>query len=172
MKKLIEINLPDKRLNQRYCGLVKGHLQQATTTATGIAVPASVEKPFAITQATWRFLDNDRVTPLGLVEPLRHFARQQLAGADYTLAVNGKHNAKNNATNEQYNTSNNILLQVRFCYSGNDNNYDEKNYEFHCLIALCKRSTILRELILFVSASPSINECSYTHFDSINGFCP
>jgi hypothetical protein len=54
--------------------MVKGHLQQATTTATGIAIPATVEKPFAITQATWRFLDNDRVTPLGLVEPLRHFA--------------------------------------------------------------------------------------------------
>ena len=85
----IEINLLDERLNKRYLGMVKGHLQQATTTATGIAIPASVEKPFAVTQATWRFLDNDRVTPLGLVEPLRHFARQQLAGAAYTLAVKG-----------------------------------------------------------------------------------
>jgi len=87
MDKPIEINLHDKRLNQRYLGLVKGHLQQATTTATGIAIPATVEKPFAITQVTWRFLDNDRVTALGLVEPLRHFARQQLVGTDYTLAV-------------------------------------------------------------------------------------
>jgi len=35
----------------------------------------------------WRFLDNDRVTLLGLVEPLRHFSRQQLIGTTYTLAV-------------------------------------------------------------------------------------
>jgi hypothetical protein len=83
----ISIQLPDVRLNKRYLGMVKGHLQQATTTATGISVPASAENPFAITQASWRFLDNDRVTPLGLVEPLRHFAQQQLAGAGYTLAV-------------------------------------------------------------------------------------
>lgn len=67
--------------------MVHGHFQQATTTATGIAVPATVEKSFAVTQATWRFLDNDRVTPLGLVAPLRHFARQQLAGTRYALAV-------------------------------------------------------------------------------------
>jgi len=50
-------------------------------------LPASVEHSFAVTQATWRFLDNDRVTPLALVEPLRHFARQQLADTRYTLAV-------------------------------------------------------------------------------------
>ena len=67
--------------------MVKGHLQQAPPTATGIAVPANVEKSFAVTQATWRFLDNDRVTPQALVAPLRHFAQQQLADADYTLAV-------------------------------------------------------------------------------------
>ena len=83
----IAINLPDKRLNKRYLEMVKGHLQQATTTATGIAVPATVEKSFAVTQATWRFLDNDRVTPLALVEPLRRFARQQLVGTRYALAV-------------------------------------------------------------------------------------
>jgi len=104
MDKPIEINLPDKRLNQRYLGMVKGHLQQATTTATGIAIPASVEKPFAVTQATWRFLDNDR----GLVEPLRHFARKQLAGAVYTLAVIDwskldyrKHTAKKDVSNSR-----------------------------------------------------------------------
>ena len=86
-KQSIEINLHDKRLNRRYTEMVKGHLQQATTTATGIAVPANIEKPFAVTQATWRFLDNDRVTPLGLVEPLRNLARQQLVGNRYALAV-------------------------------------------------------------------------------------
>jgi len=79
--------LPDERLNKRYFEMVQGHLHQATTTATGIAVPASVENSLAVTQATWRFLRNDRVTPLALVEPLRHFARRQLAGAKYALAV-------------------------------------------------------------------------------------
>jgi hypothetical protein len=66
---------------------LQGHLQQATTIATGIAVPASVEKSFAVTHATWRFFNNERVTPQALVEPLRDFARQQVEGAVYTLAV-------------------------------------------------------------------------------------
>ena len=83
----ISIHLPDVRLNKRYLGMVKGHLQRATTTATGIAVPANVATSFAVTQATWRFLDNDRVTPQALVAPLRHFARQQLANSRYALAV-------------------------------------------------------------------------------------
>jgi len=67
--------------------MVQGHFQQTPPTATGIAVPANVEKSFAVTQATWRFLDNDRVTPQALVDPLRNFARQQLVGNRYTLAV-------------------------------------------------------------------------------------
>jgi hypothetical protein len=67
--------------------MVKGHVQHATSIATGLAVPANVQNAFAVTQATWRFLANDRVTPLALVEPLRQFARQQLTGTDYTLAV-------------------------------------------------------------------------------------
>ena len=74
-------------MNKRYLGMVQGHFQQTPPTATGIAVPANVEKSFAVTQATWRFLDNDRVTPQALVDPLRNFARQQLVGNRYTLAV-------------------------------------------------------------------------------------
>jgi len=95
------INLPDARLNKRYHDLVKGHIHQTTSIATGVHVPASVENSFTVTQATWRFLNNDRVTPQALVEPLRHFARKELAGAKYTLAVMdwckldyGKHTAK------------------------------------------------------------------------------
>ena len=55
------------------------HMQHAKSVAAGVAVPAGVEKSFAVTQATWRFFANDRVTPQALVEPLREFARQQLA---------------------------------------------------------------------------------------------
>jgi len=62
-------------------------MQHAQRTATGPAVPAHVEKSFAVTQATWRFFANERVTPSGLVEPLRQFARQQIADDSYVLAV-------------------------------------------------------------------------------------
>ena len=62
-------------------------MQLAKATAPGLAVPASVEKSFAVTQATWRFFANDRVTTSDLVTPLRHFAKQQLADVDYVLAV-------------------------------------------------------------------------------------
>jgi len=62
-------------------------MKQSTSTATGVAVPADLQSSFAITQATWRFLDNDRVTLPKLIEPLREFARQQLTGDDYVLAV-------------------------------------------------------------------------------------
>jgi len=62
-------------------------MQFAKATAPGLAVPANVESSFAVTQATWRFLANDRVTTSDLVEPLRHFAKQQLADAIYVLAV-------------------------------------------------------------------------------------
>ena len=50
-------------------------------------MPASVEKAFAVTQATWRFLANERVTPTALAEPLRDFAKQQLGDDSYVLAV-------------------------------------------------------------------------------------
>ena len=62
-------------------------MQHAQRTATGSAVPAHVEKSFAVTQATWRFLANERVTPHNLVEPLRQFAREQIADAPYVLAI-------------------------------------------------------------------------------------
>jgi hypothetical protein len=55
-------------------------MRQATTAATGITVPASVENSLAVTQATWRFFHNERITPAALAEPLRDLARQQLDG--------------------------------------------------------------------------------------------
>ena len=58
----IIITLPDKRQNNRYYHLVKGHIQQATSTATGVTIPATVKASFAVTQVPWRFLDNDRGT--------------------------------------------------------------------------------------------------------------
>jgi len=62
-------------------------MQHAQRTATGPAVPVHVEKSFTVTQATWRFFANERVTPHNLVEPLRQFAREQVGNADYVLAI-------------------------------------------------------------------------------------
>jgi len=62
-------------------------MQIAKGTSPGLAVPVEVENSFAVTQATWRFFDNERVTLLNLVEPLRNHARQQLEDASYVLAI-------------------------------------------------------------------------------------
>jgi len=83
----LPINLPDERLEKRYSGLVGGAMQTAKATSPGLAVPASVEKSFAVTQATWRFFDNERVTPGDLVAPLRHFAQEQIGDDAYVLAI-------------------------------------------------------------------------------------
>jgi len=55
-------------------------MQHAKSTAAGVSVPAGFENSFAVTQATWRFFANERVTPQALVEPLRVFASGQIAG--------------------------------------------------------------------------------------------
>ena len=101
-------------------------MQTAKTTAAGPAVPASVEKSFAVTQATWRFLANERITLHHLVEPLRQFAREQIADDDYVLAVVDwskidykKHTAKHDITrisNKQdigYELTTQLLVETR-----------------------------------------------------------
>jgi hypothetical protein len=65
------INLSDKRLDVRYAELVKSHMKQSTSTATGITVPADLKSTVATTQALWRFLTNDKVTLKKLIAPLR-----------------------------------------------------------------------------------------------------
>ena len=52
-----------------------------------MVVPAGIENSLAVTQATWRFLANERVTPGALVDPLRDFARQQIGGNSHVLSV-------------------------------------------------------------------------------------
>ena len=79
--------MPDARLNKRYFELMREHIQHAKATATGPAVPACVEQSFAVTQATWRFLANERVTPQRLIAPLRQFAQDQITNDPYVLAV-------------------------------------------------------------------------------------
>lgn len=65
---------------------MKQHFKHAPKTAAGPALPPDTASTFAATQAVWRFLDKDRVSLSKLVEPLIHFAREQIH-SPYTLAV-------------------------------------------------------------------------------------
>ena len=62
-------------------------MRQTTTTASGVAVPASITNSATVTQATWRFYGNKRVTPIALVKPLHDFAKQQINNDQYVLAA-------------------------------------------------------------------------------------
>lgn len=71
----------DRRLQRRYGILVKSHMHTVPRTATGPALGIGPTPGFAVTQATWRFLNNDDVTLPALVEPLRQEGRQAIAAA-------------------------------------------------------------------------------------------
>lgn len=79
----------ERRLQKRYLALVKAHLHAAPELAAGIAGLPSASKPFAATQAAWRFNQNERVTLAALAEPLRAAGREDLAAtkAPFGLAV-------------------------------------------------------------------------------------
>lgn len=68
----------DKRLNSRYWKLVKAHMNHTQANAAGPAPPVGVASSFAATQATWRLLNNQRVTPREPVKPIRVFAETQI----------------------------------------------------------------------------------------------
>ncbi len=59
--------------------MVQAHMNHTQANAAGPAPPVEVASSFAATQATWRFLNNERVTPQELVKPLRKFAETQFA---------------------------------------------------------------------------------------------
>ena len=72
------VELGDERLNKRYWKLVQAHMNHTQANAAGPAVPACSASSFAATQATWRFLNNERVTPQELIKPICAFAKIQL----------------------------------------------------------------------------------------------
>jgi hypothetical protein len=74
---MIQIKLKDKRLSNRWELMVRYHMRVASPQAAGvIGLPdGKLEKSFAVTQGTWRFLNNDRVTFEELIVPLQDFAR-------------------------------------------------------------------------------------------------
>ena len=71
----IQYRLPPlkARLQKRYLIMVQSHLRSAPELAAGVA--ADTSEAFAATQATWRFLNNERVGMPELIEPPREVGR-------------------------------------------------------------------------------------------------
>ena len=68
----------EPRLQRRYLIMVQSHLRSAPELAAGVASLPSTSKAFAANQATWRFLNNERVGMAELVEPPREDGRSRL----------------------------------------------------------------------------------------------
>ena len=58
--------------------MVQSHMRSAPALAAGVASLPSTSEAFAATQATWRFLSNERATLPALVEPLREDGRNRV----------------------------------------------------------------------------------------------
>jgi hypothetical protein len=69
----------DARHQSRYHGLVVAHLSPAHRVAAGLHALPSLAKPFAATQAAWRFYNHDDISLVQLAQPLVDCARQGIA---------------------------------------------------------------------------------------------
>jgi len=79
----------ERRLQRRYEALVRAHAKLGNLSAAGPAIPAGQSSAHAATQATWRFLNNERVTLSALVHPLREAGRvaTSQSGSPFVLVV-------------------------------------------------------------------------------------
>jgi len=79
----------ERRLQRRYEALVRAHVKLGNLSAAGPAIPADESSAHAATQATWRFLNNERVTLSALVHPLREAGRVAVSqsGSPFVLVV-------------------------------------------------------------------------------------
>jgi hypothetical protein len=75
------------RLQKRYLIMVQSHLRSAPELAAGVATLPSTREAFAATQATWRFLNNERVGMPDLVEPLREVGRSRARQLESRFAL-------------------------------------------------------------------------------------
>jgi hypothetical protein len=66
----------EKRLQERFVKIVKAHMKASTRTAHGPRALPEVGEAASACQATWRFLNNERVTLQALAEPLRKVGRE------------------------------------------------------------------------------------------------
>ena len=69
----------EARLKRRYTMLVAAHSQGLPELAAGMKALPDTATSFSHTQALWRFLHNDEVTPARLAEPLLAAARSGIA---------------------------------------------------------------------------------------------
>jgi hypothetical protein len=79
----------ERRLQRRYEALVRAHVKLGNLSAAGPAIPAGQLSAHTATQATWRFLNNERVTLSALVHPLREAGRvaTSQSGSLFVLVV-------------------------------------------------------------------------------------
>jgi hypothetical protein len=77
----------ESRLQKRYLILVQSHLRSAPELAAGVASLPSTSQSFAATQATWRFLNNERVGMPDLVEPPREVGRSRVRESKSRFAL-------------------------------------------------------------------------------------
>ena len=79
----------EKRLQRRYERLVKAHCNSVPELAAGMKALPDSKTSFAHTQALWRFLHNDSVTPSALAQPLLAGAQEaiQTCCQHYTLVA-------------------------------------------------------------------------------------
>jgi hypothetical protein len=93
----------EARLKKRYEKLVMAHSGNATALSAGVKALIDGSSSFAHTQAMWRFLNNEDVTPQKLSAPLVNACHDALATSegDYALVVNdwsriqyGRHTSK------------------------------------------------------------------------------
>jgi hypothetical protein len=73
--------------------MIGQYLHHNQAIAAGAIIPAGEDSSFAATQAVWRFLNNEKITPQQLVFPLQEFVKQQIPlGTKYVLcAVDWSH---------------------------------------------------------------------------------
>jgi hypothetical protein len=111
----VPVELGDERLNKRYWKLVKAHMNHTQANAAGPAPPVEAASSFAATQATWRFLANERVTPQELVKPLREFAKKQLHESDVANVCESNVADVCDATATETSGENFVLLVSDWC---------------------------------------------------------
>jgi len=75
------------RLQKRYLIMVQSHMRSAPALAAGVASLPSCREAFSATQATWRFLNNDRVGLPKLIEPVREVGRSRIKQLNSRFAL-------------------------------------------------------------------------------------
>lgn len=77
----------ESRLQKRYLIMVQSHMRSAPELAAGVASLPATSQAFAATQATWRFLNNERISMPDLVEPLREVGRSRVRESKSRFAL-------------------------------------------------------------------------------------